>query len=208
MSRFETFDRDIRLATEGISQDAISAELAKLAKAELAQVIASGVASRRYRTFVNGREGAAEESVSAPGPIVYDFIWWSVVVIAALAELQRFAPVKSGRYRSSFVVLANRVPVADFESIPAEAEVVVTNVRPYTRKIQQTVVPLFHRARSGVLRKMGSNLVSCRVEFLDLPQGIHPQVPYILRGPTRSRRADRQPGQRITYPSLVMRMID
>ena len=209
MARFETFDRDIRVATGAIAPEAISAELARFARSELSGAISSGEGSKLYARFVNGREGAAEETVRAPGPILYQFIWWPVVINAALGQLQRLAPARSGRYRKSFIVLANGKSVTDFDGIAADAEVVVTNVQPYSRKIQVgalATVPdsLFNRARQAFQRTVGREIVTCSVRFLDLPAGIHPLVPYVLR--TRGRRKDRQRGMRITYPSLVMRL--
>ncbi len=41
-TKFEFFDRAIAVATEGLSQEAISAALAKMAKEELANAIGRG----------------------------------------------------------------------------------------------------------------------------------------------------------------------
>src|SRR6185369_10254520 len=97
MAGMEFFERDLRLATAGLEPDAINAALAKFARAELAKTIAGG-APQQYEKFVNGRAGAVEESVKAPGPIVYVFTNWSLVINAALQELQKRSPRRSGRY--------------------------------------------------------------------------------------------------------------
>lgn len=237
MAKFETFDRDIRLATESISAEAISAELAAFAKQELARTIATGEGSPVYRRFVDQVEGAPEESVTAPGPILYVFSWWTEVIAFALAELIKRSPRKSGRYAESFIVLVNGAPMAEGMAIPGDAEVIITNVQPYTRKVQvgamAMTVPayLFDGARSALSRKFGGSAAgySFETRFLNLPRGIHALVPYVLKGEyaqmrraqldaassgrlahgTRrlQRRKDLEKGQSLTYPALVLNMV-
>jgi len=230
MARFETFDRDIKLATTGIEPDAVNAMLAKFARDELAAVIASGEGSGNYDRFVNGRAGAPEETVEAPGPILYTFSWWKDFVEAAVEQLQAFSPRASGRYASSFIVLANQKLVTSFDDIPAGAEIIITNFQPYVRKIEvgamKMSVPdrVFDRARLALNRRFGN---SFRVEstFLDIGGGVHEGMPYILKGhytrmraarianPARfagrsfPKRRDMEAGQPITYPALVVNMI-
>jgi hypothetical protein len=200
------FDREIRIATADLEPAAINAELAKFARQELAKAIADG-ASPQYDRFVNGREGAAEETVTAPGPIVYVFNNWPVIITTALEELRKRSPKRSGRYVNSFIVLANQVPVADFRPIPAEAEVIIFNAQPYTRRIEvganrSTGKRHFDATKSVMSRRYG---VAFRFEtkFLDIRGGIDPRVPYILRG-SQGRRKDRQAGMPITYPAILM----
>lgn len=234
MARFETFERDIKLATAGMEPDAINAMLAKFARAELARVIASGEGTPLYDRFVNGRHGAAEETVVAPGPIVYVFNWWKVIIVAALEELKAASPRKTGRYQDSFVVLVNGKPVTSFDDIPSQAEVIITNVRPYTRKIftgsmPKMTVPArnFDKARNRLYRRLTRQMLNAQVKFLSLPGGIHPLVPYILKVGQKqvaaaqnnrssafragrrflAGRPDRSAGAALTYPSLVMNLL-
>jgi len=208
MATFETFDRELVLATQDMAPAAVSAELARFAKAELAKVIASGEGSPRYSRFVGGVEGAAEETVDAPGPIVYRFAWWGLIVMAALTELVKRSPVRSGRYARSFVVLADQQIVTEFETIPAEAEVVIFNAQPYTRKIEvgamsMSVAPWhFETAQAALRRRFGAKgAFSIQTRFLNMGSGLHPLVPYRLRRPAQARR------DRLTYPALVMNMV-
>ncbi|GAB5506680.1 MAG: hypothetical protein Rhirs2KO_18430 [Rhizobiaceae bacterium] len=231
MARFESFARELRLAPKEVGAAAISRELARFARAELASAIQSGQASPVYERFVNGRLGAAEETVVPPGPILYEFSWWSTVIASALDELKRFSPVRSGRYRASFIVLVNGLLSADFDAIPASAEVIVTNVQPYTRRIAAgttlgSAKGPFERARQLLQRRYFAGGEGFRFEtrYLTLPSGIHPLVPYVLKGgqkrevATANRRSsafragrkylagrkDRGAGQVLTYPSLVI----
>src|SRR4051812_26651390 len=131
---FEFFERELRVATAGVEPAAINAMLARYAKEELARALAEG-ASPIYDRYVNGRRGAVEESVQAPGPIVYVFTNWPLIINTALEELRKRAPRKSGRFASSFIVLANQNLVTDYRAIPADAEVIITNTQPYVRRI-------------------------------------------------------------------------
>lgn len=234
MARFETFDRDIRVATAGMEPEAVSAMLAAFARAELARVIQSGEGSPLYDRFVNGRPGLVEDDVVPPGPIVYVFNWWKVIIVAALEALKAASPRKSGRYQDSFVVIVDGRPVASFDDIPSQAEVIITNVQPYTRKIFTGAMPAmtvparnFDKARTALFRQVGRPMLNAQVKFLTLPGGIHPLAPYILKGGQKPRaaaltnrsrafregrrflggRQDRVAGQPLTYPSLVMNLV-
>ncbi len=209
MAGFDFFERDLRLATAGLEPEAINKALAAFARQELAKAISAG-ASPEYEKYVNGRQGAAEETVKAPGPIIYEFVNWPLVIAAALAELQKRSPRKSGRYASSFIVLANQVPVADYRGIPAEAEVVITNFQPYVRRIEVgkngssgkrmfdlTKVALNSRFKEGF---------RAETKFLNFSAGIHPMMPYRLKS-GHGRRKDRQAGGVLSYPSIIINTV-
>lgn len=218
---FETFERDLRLATAGLQPAEIDKKLAAFARSELAAVIASGEGSKNYDRFVNGRQGAAEESVKAPGPILYVFNWWVDILNAAFEELGKRAPRRSGRYSGSFIVISKGKLVTDYASLAGDAEAIVTNFQPYVRKIEARDKKVFAGARLALSRRFGN---SYRVEtrFVSISAGVHPSIPYILKGeyarlraarianpaqfPGQSfpRRKDQEPGQPITYPALII----
>lgn len=224
MATFETFERDLRLATAGLDPAEINKKLAAFARSELAAVIASGQGNNRYDRFVNGRPGVAEESVQAPGPILYVFNWWQDVITAAVAELQKRSPRKSGRFVGSFIVLVGEKLVTDYATIPGNAEVIITNAQPYVRKLEAArkgSKRVFDGARLGLSRQFGN---SYRVEsrYLSIATGVHPMIPYILKGEYNRLRAarianpagfagqsfpkrkDMEAGQPITYPALII----
>lgn len=233
MARFETFDRDIKIATVGLSQEEISKQLAAFAKSELADQIAQGNASPRFTRYVNGREGLPEEAVNAPGPILYVFSFWQEIVADAISYLRDRGPRKSGRYSDShiLIVAGRRVPL-DYV-VPINSEVIITNIQPYTRKIEvgamkMTVAPRVYEAARQYIRRTYGDIVNVQLKFLNLPAGIDPLAPYILKGDGRVRLAkqtqrssafragrstlarnrDRKAGQPISYPSLVMNARD
>lgn len=205
---FQTFDRDLRLAIKDLQPKEVSRELARFARAELSKAIQSGEASTTYDRFVNGRKGAVEESVVAPGPIVYVFTNWPLVIRTAMVEFDKRVPKRSGRYASGFIVLAGGAPVRSFDAIKPEQEVIIFNVRPYTRKMEvganRTGKRHFERTRQALQRRFGAGGegFSFQVKYLTIPAGIHPQVPYRLR--RLNRRRDRSAGAVLNYPALVM----
>lgn len=203
----EFYARDLRLATEQLTGEAINAELARFAREELHKAIQAGEASDQFDRFVNAQRGLAEEAVIAPGPIVYVFNDWPVIILSALAELQKRAPRRSGRYAQSFVVLANGRVVSDYKNIAADAEVIIFNARPQTRRIevgakQSAGKRHFDAAKRAVSRRFG-NIVNAETRFLNIAAGVHPLVPYVLRT-SGGRRKGRQAGDHLTYPAIVM----
>lgn len=218
---FETFERDLRLATAGLQPAEINKRLAAFARSELAAVIASGEGSANYDRFVNGREGAAEETVQAPGPILYVFNWWQVIISAAQEELEKRSPRKSGRYAGSFIVISNGQLVTDYAALPGNAEVIITNFQPYVRRIEGRDRKVFAGAKLALARRFG-NSYRVETQYLSIAAGVHPSIPYILKGAYAARRnarlanpgqfrdqkfprrKDQEPGQPITYPALII----
>lgn len=214
MARFETFARDIAVATEGLSPKAINAELARVARAELASAISSGQGSAIYERYVNGRPNAPEESVEAPGPILYVFSWWPEIIEFAIEFLQRRSPVRSGRFRDSWFVMVNEARFDNINSIPINATVLIVNDRPYARKIEvghmRMSVPhgVAEDARLAVRRQYGK-VVDIRKTMVELRGG------YVLKGhfrrghrefARRKIRPDTQAGAKMTYPAISLQM--
>lgn len=213
-SRVVLEDRDVSLATAGIAPENIARELAAFARAELKRVIAGGEASTNYQTFVNGTEGASEDSVRPPGPILYRFSYWQPVIRFALQELQRRSPVRSGRYQATHVVMLGSQVVAPDVDIAAGEEVRIINTVPYARKIEvghmKMSVP--DGVYQDVLRKVQSQfrgMIKVQFQMVMIPNG------YVLKGvfkrgykpgARRKLAKDTQAGAQMTYPALVMKM--
>ena len=213
-NRFEMTDRDVRLATADISPENIGKELARFARSELSEAIINGEASPTYDKFVNGREGAEEETVVPPGPILYVFSYWEPIIEFALAYLNKRSPVLTGRYQGSHVVMIGSQVVSPSTQISSDEEVIIVNTQPYSRKIEvghmRMSMPdgVYEDARAAVQRQFGRAL-QVRVKQILLPNG------YILKGRftkgykkfarTKLKR-DTEAGARMTYPALVMTM--
>jgi hypothetical protein len=87
MASLRAFERELKVATAGLEPQAINKLLAQTAHQALEEAQSAGEAPESFIRYVNGREGVAEESVEAPGPIVYVFSWLNEVAPAASAEL-------------------------------------------------------------------------------------------------------------------------
>lgn len=214
MARFEAFARDLQLATADLAPEAISRELARFARSSLADVVAAGEASTIYTKYVNGREGAEEETVVPPGPIVYDFSYWQPILAFTLAELEKRSPRKTGAYIASHVVMVGSQAIRPDAQIAAGEEVSVVATVPYARKIESG----FQRVSTGdavfqdVRRKVQSQFgraVDVKFRMVYIPNG------YILKGhfrrgykefARRKLQSDTQAGARMTYPAIVMNM--
>jgi len=232
MATAGAFERQLTVATAGLEPDAIGRLLAQTARAALADAIRSGEASERYTRSVNGRVGAAEETVVAPGPIVYRFHYLEEVALYALTFCTARSPEKSGRYRASWFAMVDGAVWDGISEIPADAELIITNDQPYHRKIdvgamRLRVAPrIVESARQAVLRQFrGSVTAERRFIALDGIGTSGQTLPYILKGKGRRRRAaqtrrssayragreflasrrDTAAGSEMTYPALVVR---
>lgn len=204
---FEFFERDLKVATAGMEPDEINRAVAVFAKQELRRVVAEGIAPPDYERYVNGAPGAPEEAYEAPGAIVYEFTNWLLVINAALEELQKRAPRKSGRFAASFIVIAGGRVVTNYRGIPAESEVIITNAQPYVRKAEtgRLGIPrrrLFDGTKRAMARRF-SGVFRFETRFLNIGSGIHPLIPYKLKR-SQGGRKDRQAGMPISYPAIVI----
>ncbi|MER8560181.1 hypothetical protein [Mesorhizobium sp. M0578] len=225
MAGFQFFERDLKLATAGMEPEAINNALAAFAKQELKRVIGEGIASSNYERYVNGVRDAPEEAVQAPGPIVYEFVNWPLVINAALVELQKRSPRKSGRFASSFIVIvARRIVVTDFTKLRSDAEIIITNFQPYVRKAEVGMLGIpelrLFKGTSRVLTSRFAGAFTFESKFLNVPGGIHAGMPYRLKGDGKIRMAVQnrrsiafrsgrdtlksKAGQQLTYPSIII----
>lgn len=234
MAGLEAFDQELRLATASLDPDEVRGALAAFARKSLADVIQEGRGSPRHERFVNGRRGAMEETVQLPGPIVYEFSLWEPIITFALDELQRRSPVKSGKFRKSFIVMASQKIVTDFDAIGPDEEVIITNFQPYIRKAEGGMlgVPrysIFDGTKRSLARRFGNdgrNSAAFRFDtrWLNIGSGVHPEIPYVLKGgyarsrarwlrnPSKNRtplhrRKDRDSGTPISYPAIIINQV-
>lgn len=212
MARLQSMMRDLQMCTEGISPEKIQPALVAFARAELANAIASGEGSPNYDLFVNNAPATTEENVVLPGPIIYQFRWWSDIVLFALQTLLDLSPEASGDYKRSWIVRVDGEQVTDYKNIDGGAVVEITNDSDYHRSI---VVGHKHyrighqnieEARSAVKGIYG-NFIDARSTMIQLPDG------YVLKGhfvkgfrqfARRKLRPDVRRGENMTYPALSL----
>ena len=202
MARTNTFARDIKVATAGLEPEAISALLAKTAREALAEAQASGEFPDNYVTSVNGHVGARIESVTPPGPIVLTGIWWPEILSYGIVFAEDRSPVKSGRYKRSWFVMANGSQTIDYAGIPVSAECIITNDQPYSRRIEigrqkVNVPPGIVEDLVSALRRRFGDMISVQRKFINL------EGAYRLKG-GRARR--KRSEHVVTYPAAIIQM--
>ena len=225
MARLGEFDRLIQVATRGLEPQAIAAKLARIAR-EQNEVVLKDQAARTggirpgVTVAVNGRLGVPEEQVVPPGPIVYSYSYVREIVEFAMAFLVARSPEASGAYKRAWFVMADGSRVA-IDAIPEGSEIVITNDRPYHRKIdvggmKASVPPqIVEDGRQALMARYG-NMVKVERTFVTLSGG------YVLKGKQRTRaastsrkssaargkrttlarRKDLEAGRPMTYPAL------
>ena len=211
-SEIRDFTKNLKLATADLSPQSIAKELASLARSSLSDVIRSGEGSERYDRYVNGHFGADENTVVAPGPILYDFHWWNEIIEYAISVLQDRSPVLSGLFKSSWMAMIDGAVTTDYADIPIAATVMIVNTQPYARKIEvgHTKMSVPHGVAEDsvlVVRRRFGNVAEIKKTMTTIPNG------YILKGVftkggrkfsrTKLRR-DTQAGSEMTYPALVI----
>lgn len=168
MAKAAVFNERLRVFIDrSLSPEAQSRHLAVVAKRERDQMIAAGRASPRYRRFVDGVEGAAEEAVRPAdgGRIVYRFGILGPVCTFALSFLINRSPARSGiplnpatgktaHFRDGFYFGITEgvrtdggkfVPAAQFDPALLTAtvtQVVIGNMVPYSRKVDVQLIGL------------------------------------------------------------------
>lgn len=216
-AKFQTFDKDLQLATAGIMPDQIRPELARYARKSVAEVIANRQASSSYEKYVSGRRGAEEETVSDPLVIYYEFSYWQEIIAFALDVLKRRSPVRTGRYQNAHQVMLGSQFISPDVDIAPDEVVRIVNTQPYSRKIEVGFMRMsvergvYQDVRKAVEKRFGGQDGPLTVDFemVTIPGG------YVLKG--RFRRGFRQyartglkkdtmAGAPMTYPSIVMRM--
>lgn len=151
MARAQVFEREVTLAlNRQAGPEAMARRLAEFSREKLAETIATGEGSRYFQRYVNGVEGAREEAVRLPGPIVYVFNWWDEIIVDAMFYLRNRSPgspAKGGHkgrkpYRDSWFVMADgaEVNTRQYRAIGNDATVIITNDAPYHRKIDQQMI--------------------------------------------------------------------
>jgi hypothetical protein len=165
-TKINPLGRDIELlVSQTLSPQARSAQFAAFAHEVIDETEARNEAALGYKLgkhiFVDGREGAALETVKPDGgTIVAEFDLIGDTLAWILAMLQRNSPVLTGRYASSHELFADGVQVADPKKPPQASEYVFLNMQSYARKVERwdsvyEGVAAMARGRFGNLAKIG-----------------------------------------------------
>lgn len=152
--RIDPLEKDIDLIfREDLSPEARSATLAEFARQTLSEAEKTNTEALGHlpphQTFVDGREGAAEESVRPDGAIAYEFNILEDLFAWIGEQLVTHAPRLTGRFAESFRFFADGAEISWAEPAPLAEEYVFLNVQPYARKIESGESP---QAPDGVFQ--------------------------------------------------------
>lgn len=170
--RIRSVGETFRVAKEGCLRQ-MHAALVATAKREHGRVMAAGPRPVSFVRIVDGREGAAEETVRPAGVIVYRYPRLEMVAQFAMETLYDLSPVgppERGHYRDAHTLVVEGVAVTNLKRWRSGQEIVITNLMPYARKIEVGAMTMrvpgsarvYQQARRKVMARYG-NLA--RVEF-------------------------------------------
>lgn len=222
-ARIPAISRDIELLIdETLSADARSEYLADFARGALAEAQAQNRAVLgqvpEHRSFVDGRETSAFDSVRPDGRIDIEFDLLQQVLEWIGEQLVAMSPVFTGTYARSHVVFADGIE-APPGAVPLDAsEWIFINPLPYARKIEHGQSPQapdgVYEAIAAVAAKRFGNLANVHFTYRGIVGGMLPNPladPVVLKRPrnrrgqfvaTGARRAYNQSDLR--FPAIVV----
>jgi hypothetical protein len=139
--RIDPIAKDIEvLVAESLAPEARAEAFATIARDTRDEAAAANAEALGHttpvHTFVDGREGAPEETVRPGGTVVYEFDLLTDLFAYVFDQLQQHSPVLTGSYRASHLFFADDES-ADPKNPPAGMKVgVFVSDTPYARKIE------------------------------------------------------------------------
>lgn len=197
------FESVIRLQLERYGPEEARRRHIAVARSRLADFLAQQTTRPMVSIETDGHPAASEEAVKPFGVIVYRFNRMREIVRFALGEAERLSPVRSGRYKRSWFVMAANARIG-LDAIPPGVPITLTNDQPYARKINvgakgfERYVPpgIVEKVRQLVLKRY-KLIVDAEIDFLQLAGG------YTLRQSSGRGKARRR-GAALTYPALIL----
>lgn len=223
------FSRSIEVfIKENLSPEALSANLAKVAHKVVDDLVGTGQVPAAYTSYVDGRKGAAWETVRPDGAIYVKFNPFPAVATYALEFLKARAPEKTGRYRRGFYFGITREGGSDGKFVEADAfnpaaitsdvvEVVIGNTEPYSRKVDVQYVGLrklnfgekcppglFEDAAKMINARFGGMVVAKRVYTTEFPGQYTLQREQFRKSGRAAGKALGRKDKRVESPALVI----
>lgn len=155
-------------------------DLAAFAKREHGKVMKATPRPTAFRRTVDGRLGAAEETVKPYGVIEYHYQRLGEVVQFAMDTLFALSPVREGDYRRAHTLFVGGVAVRDLKSWQPgpNDEIYIVNPLPYARKIElgkmKMRVPGSDRVYSQaaqIVRRRYGNLAAVKFTYQTVADG-------------------------------------
>lgn len=149
-------DIDVMLA-EVLSPAAQSQALADVAREALAEGERQNAQALGFvpdhETFVDGRAGAAFETVKPDGTIIIEFDLLEELFVWIAEQLVKHSPFRSGRFAASHAFFADGIEVDPMGTVPPAETYVFVNTQPYARKIERGQSP---QAPDGVFEAVAA----------------------------------------------------
>ncbi|SEM68963.1 hypothetical protein SAMN04515666_11924 [Bosea lupini] len=181
-------------------------DLAAFAKREHGKVMKATPRPTAFRRTVDGRLGAAEETVKPFGVIEYRYQRLGEVVQFAMETLFALSPVLSGDYRNSHTLFVGGAAVRSLKGWEARdgEEVFIANPLPYARKIELGKMTMrvpgterVYQQAELMLRRRFGNVAAIKFTYM-------PVFGLAQTGRARGRTAAKQ-AQDLRRPALVIR---
>lgn len=211
MASFAAAEREILVQIDGLAGPQASMAIATLAAEKRDEIIAIDHPSSTT-TYVDGREGAPLSSVRPDGVIRFEFSYLDEIVRSVLAMLVSASPYAEKRaganpsthYRDEHAIFLDGTEVTDLPArIPPTAEVVITNLQPYARKVEKgfgrglkSAHGVYQAVASLAKRRYG-NVVSITYSWRQFP-GAGPGGPKSRSGSAARRSSDDN------FPSITL----
>lgn len=162
MARLQAVSRQIAVAANDAMEE-FHLYVAHVAKREHAAVMAAEPRPSAFHRYVDGIEGAAEETVRPNGVILYTYERMAEVVQYAMEVLFDLSPVDSGEYRSAHELFIGGLGARDLKNFSSGMEVSITNRVPYSRKIELGTMTMrvpgsslvYQQARRRIVNRYG-----------------------------------------------------
>lgn len=215
VTRLQPIERDLAvLFPDDLDAGGRSKALATYARQALAETEVSNRQATghdtAHETFVDGRKGAALETVRPDGTIVFEFDLVLDIFAWIYEQLVIHSPVLTGRFAESFVFTADGIPVDPMAAtVPPAAEYVFTNSQPYTRKIERGQSPqapegVFEGIATLAARRFG-NIASIKFSYRSLTAGaVHTWAGRTSLGRRRNQSAQARADWLTRQPAIVV----
>ena len=193
--KITSIDRDIQLLTNELLSPAARSKMLATAALEILQE--TDAANRsvlgrvpKSKTYVDGRQGAAIQTVKPDGIIVRDYELVNDVILFLLDLLRSSSPVGKGPdrrpghpgfYKKSHILFADGREVGLNEALPEALEYVILSSAEYARRIEKRTT-IYERAAAQASRRFG-NIAKVYFSYRS------PILPYVQGGRNRAERA-------------------
>lgn len=183
----------------------------RIAREVLNKFLSAQKEKPEYQIVVDGFPASSENNVQPYGVIRYNFLRMAAVGRHAIKTARDLSPVQSGRYKRSWILVADGQLVSE-TNIPNNAkEIILVNNQPYARKIHlrgarlRGVPPgIVEKTRLIVRRRFG-RITDLNIRFISLAGGYKLQKDYIQVRKSGRMRLHTKAGTELTYPALIIR---